>query len=108
MEIENDENVVQNKAPFTYGSTTRKTTSTTKKITRVAEPHIEAYIPGGRDKSRIYYRYRRGTDKPIHLGTADAILAAVGTVRNIEEIRRLNSTKYTTDKNPASLFKDRG
>jgi len=39
----------------------------------LAEAHIESCLSGG----RRYYRYRRGTEKPIHLGTADAILRAV-------------------------------
>ena len=75
MEIKNDENVVQDKAPFTFGVTPRQHTSTTRRITRIADPHIESYMPGGRKK--LYYRYRRGTDQPIHLGTADSILKAV-------------------------------
>lgn len=44
-----------------------------KRIRRMADPHIESYKVG----NLTYYRYRRGEDRPIYLGTADGILRAV-------------------------------
>lgn len=49
-----------------------------KRIRRIAEPHIESYVSSGQQ----YYRYRRGTDQPIYLGTAESILAAVMEKKN--------------------------
>lgn len=55
-----------------------KTGCNKKRIRRIADPHIEPYRVHG----EIYYRYRRGTDRPIYLGTADSILRAVREKKN--------------------------
>lgn len=44
-----------------------------KRIRRLKDPRIEPYRTGG----KLYYRYRRGIDQPIHLGNADYILRKV-------------------------------
>jgi hypothetical protein len=53
-----------------------------KRIHYVADPHIEPYKKYG----RTYYRYRRGIDPPVHLGTADFILNAVTICRAGERV----------------------
>jgi hypothetical protein len=50
-----------------------KTPRTKKRIRRIADPHLE----GRKINGSLYYYYRRGIDKPIYLGSADAILRAV-------------------------------
>ena len=67
------EKLLQDKQPFSYGTTPRKKSCNNKKITRVADPHIE----GRKVKGKTYYYYRRGTDAPEYLGTADTILRSV-------------------------------
>lgn len=46
-------------------------------IKRMADPHLSSH----KIKGVLYYTYRRGVDKEIYLGTADAILVAVMTAR---------------------------
>jgi hypothetical protein len=57
---------------------TPKKGCTKKRVRNKAEGHIEPY----RSSGRIFYRYRRGRDKPVYLGTAKQILKAVVNERN--------------------------
>ena len=69
----NTEKLLQDKQPFSYGTTPRKQPCNNKPVQRIAEPHIE----GRKVKGKMYYYYRRGTDAPEYLGTADTILRSV-------------------------------
>jgi hypothetical protein len=66
-------NLVQDPDPLSFGDMVTKTSSTKKRIRRVAEPHIEKRRVHGRD----YYYFRRGIDAPVYLGTAERILWCV-------------------------------
>ncbi|OGO00986.1 MAG: hypothetical protein A2Y58_03175 [Chloroflexi bacterium RBG_13_51_52] len=55
-----------------------------KRIRRIAEPHIESYTSNGQQ----YYRYRRGSDQPIYLGTAESILAAIMEIMEKKNVKR--------------------
>lgn len=66
-------NFVQERPINSYELEVPKNPCTKKRIRRVADPHIEPYHTGG----RLYYRYRCGERRPVHLGSADSILADV-------------------------------
>lgn len=80
-------NFVQKSAPVSYGVAAPVKPCKKKRIRYVADPHIEPYKTGG----RTYYRYRRGTAPPEHLGTADYIRQAVREkrARDLKEKARL-------------------
>ena len=84
--MNNTEKLVDVKPPTTPDLTIPKIPRLTKKIRRVAEPHIR----GHKVKGRNYYYYVRGTDPEIYLGDADTILRAV------------RESKYTTAGNRGS------
>ena len=81
-----DEKLVDVSPPATPDIPIPKLPRLTKKIRRVAEPHIR----GHKVKGRNYYYYVRGTDPEIYLGDADTILRAV------------RESKYTTAGNRGS------
>jgi len=65
--------LVQVPDPLSLEDVTSKKSSNKKRIRRIADPHIESYKSGG----SVYYRYRRGEDEPIYLGSATSILKAM-------------------------------
>lgn len=71
--IKDGEKLLQDGPLVSYGRTTRKRSRNKNRVQNLANPHIERRLVSG----RAYYYYRRGTDKPVYLGTADAILKAV-------------------------------
>lgn len=73
------ENFVQKGGDVSFGPGELKKACTKKQIRRIADPHIESYKV--KESNTTFYRYRRGTDKPIHLGTASYILDCVSFVK---------------------------
>lgn len=77
------EEMVQVNPIYSFGLLPRKEPRTKKRIRRIAEPHLEARRVNG----KVYYRYRRGIDKPIYLGDADKVLTAVMFYSNNNKCR---------------------
>lgn len=76
-DIKNGQKLGQNATSFSYGGSTAKPPRPNGQIKRFAEPHIEHK----KNKGKLYYYYRRGTDRKIYLGTADDILKAVQSTK---------------------------
>lgn len=69
--------LLQDRVPFSYGTSPHKKGCNKSRVRRIAEPHLEPRRVHG----RVYWYYRRGVDPPVYLGTADAILKAVNDSR---------------------------